>query len=219
MSWTMAELAAILLTVAISALFSIIELRISFPRSFTSAMRTGWAWLILLANVAISLLMLLILALLWRLNILVGVISPLVAFILSRTNLSLLRNFTHTGGIKGFAIRTGEVWFKAIRPLYDRVSLALSSSQEKNLRALLYRYSSTEELLEEAKRCALEVPSYTRSHVDEMIGFLDQISASDTLTEAAKRVAYARFILFTAGEDHIRRLIERRVAAEREGNE
>ncbi len=219
MSWTVVDLAALLLTGAISALLSIIELRISFPKSFTSTMRTGWAWLILSANVVISLLMLFILSLLFELNAYTAVISPLAAFILSRTDLSILRNFTHIGDIKGFTIGIGGAWFKAMKPLYDRVSLSLSVSREKSLRTLLYRYPSTEELLGEARRCASEVPSYTRSHIDETLSFLNQISASDTLTEAAKRVAYARFILHTAGEDHIRRLIERRGAAEREGGE
>jgi len=216
MSWTVVNLATILVTVAISSLLSLIELRISFPKNFVLAMRTGWSWLILSANILISMLMLLILSLLFDLSLFVGFISPLAAFILSRTDLSLLRNFTYTGEIRGFAIRLGGAWFKAMRPLYDKVSLSLSLSREKILRMLLYRYSSTEELLEEARRCASEVPSYTLSHLDEMLSFLDQVSASDTLTELAKRVAYARFILHAAGEDHIRRLIERRGAVERE---
>jgi len=215
MSWTAADFIALLLTVVVSVLLSIIELRISFPGNFASAMRTGWSWLIISINLLISLLMFLVLSLIFRPNMLIGVISPLIAFTLSRTDLSILRNFSHTGGIKGFTIGIGKTWFKVMRPLYDGVSLALSSSREKNLKMLLYRYSSTEELLKEAKRCASEVPSYKRSHIEEMLSFLDQISASDTLTEAAKRVAYARFILHTAGEGHIRRLAERKGVAEK----
>jgi hypothetical protein len=218
MNWTAAELIAVLSTVFISVLLAIIELRISFPNEFPSAMRTRWSWLILSANVFPPFLLLLILAQLSEVRILTGIIVPPLVFILMRTDFSLLRNFTHTGEMRGLSFDIGGIWFRAMRPLYDRVSLALLDSREKTIRMLLYRYPSTEELLEEARRCAYESPSYTRAHLDEMVDFLDRVASSDTLTETAKRVTYAKFIFHIAGREHVRRLAERRQVTEGEGN-
>lgn len=196
-------------SIIISILLTLAELARSFPGRSGEALRERWSWAAVASNCAAALALagLMIWA---KLNPMAsGLISPFAAFVLLRTDFALLRSYTHIRGLKPLYLPLSSVWERAMRPIYDRIQLSSISSREKLIRALLYRYPLTEELAAEARRAVSEIQLYTRDQMDEINSFLDGIARSETMTEAAKRVAYAKFILIHAGEEYAKRLAER----------
>lgn len=211
----MAGYVALAETLIISILLTLAELARSFPGRSGEVLRRRWSWAAVALNCAAALILAALLIRAGLNPIASGLISPFAAFVLLRTDFTLLRSYTYIRAVKPLSLPLSSLWERAMRPIYDRIQLSSISSREKLIRALLYRYPLTEELAAEARKAVNEIQLYTRGQIDEINSFLDEIGRSETMTEAAKRVAYAKFILIYAGEEYARRLAERpRVKAE-----
>jgi hypothetical protein len=182
----------------------------TFPASPTEALKTAWAFGLVLLNAVVAALVLAIVFMYaaqmrTTLNPLLTALA--VGFglpTLVRTKFTIAKQF---GGGDGndLSINLGWLYDQLLYLCKIEIDLALVKRRQKPIQALLDKYPELDRLKELADRVITERALFTQEDVQRRQAYVDAVYQG-TISLAAKKVALARFIFETGGRDYMEAL-------------
>lgn len=183
----------------------IAEVIATFPNTPRDAFRTWWAWVLVILNMGVAAGVLAIAQFYAEdvnpvlLAIAVGAGFPT----LIRTKFTVAKQFM---GGEDLSINVGWLYDQVLGWFKTEIDIAIVNDRQKTISRLIEKIPEVDKLKEIAYIVLRERSLITPEEVKQREEYLKGIAAG-TIPDAAKRVAFARFIWDTGGGDYVKNLI------------
>jgi len=194
-----------IVVMGIGAVVGLAEIVSTFPHSPAEAFKNRWGQLLIALNVVSAAIVL------WIVNryapagsdslgtaIAVGVGFPTVV----RTKFTIAKQFAGEEG-RDLSINVGWLYDQFQNLCKTQIDLALVMTRQRLIKALMDKYATVPELAEIAHTVMQERALFTQEDVEKLQKYVEGVVASATMSDVAKRVTLARFILDTGGPGYV----------------